>query len=139
TTPVRNFAHMHQLLAYVHKQAFTSQSFWSLTDIAKPSNPVALTFNLAASRFAAGDHSHAAALMARMGGWRDNDSRFRKLATSNAQLEAARPVSADTAKLADIGRQAVACLRKDCTADAGWWAKAQSLFARLAQQEQASS
>ncbi len=139
TTPVRHFAHMHKLLAYVHKQPFKGQTFRSLADIATPSNPVALSFNLAARRFAAGDHDAAAPLRARLRGWQDNDARYQALAASHPALRAAAPVSADTARLAAIGIHAMDLLQSDQKASAAWRRQARKLIARLQGQQQASA
>ena len=139
TTPVRNFAHMHELLAYVHKRPFKGQAFRSLADIATPSNPVAISFNLAARHFAAGDHATAAVLRARLRAWLDNDVRYQALAAERPALQAAAPVSADIARLAAVGIEAVDLLQSGRKADAAWRQRAQALVARLQGQQQASA
>jgi hexosaminidase len=139
TTPVRNFAHMHKMLAYIRKQPIPVQQFTAPADIATPSNPVALAFNLDAARFAAGDRAPAATLAARMQGWKANDARLRAIAPGRPALEAALPASAATAALADIGLQALALVQAGTRADAQWLASARGAVAALRTQEQASS
>ncbi|WP_052631163.1 beta-N-acetylhexosaminidase [Pseudoxanthomonas suwonensis] len=139
TAPVRNFAHMHSMHAYIRKQPIPVQQFTAPADIATPSNPVALAFNLEAARFAAGERGLGATLAARMQGWKANDARYRVVAAGRPALEAALPASAATARLADIGLAAIAHLGADTRPDAAWLADARAHIAELHAQAQASS
>lgn len=139
TTPVRNFAHMHKMLAWIRKQPIPVQQFTAPADIATPSNPVALAFNLDAARFSAGERGMGDGLVARMQAWKANDTRLRAIAAGKPALEAALPASAATAALADIGMQAVAQVRSGGAPDATWLAASRETVAGLRKQEQASA
>lgn len=139
TAPVRNFAHMHKMLAYIRKQPIPVQQFTAPADVASPSNPIALAFNLDAARFATGERDEADELVARMQAWKTNDVRFRAVAVGKPALEVALPVSTATAALADIGVQAVALVQTGKAPDPAWLAASLETVAGLRKQEQASS
>lgn len=139
TTPVRNFAHMHKMLAWIRKQPIPLQQFITPADVATPSNPIALAFNLDAAAFASGKHEVGAKLVAQMQSWKVNDARYQAIATGHPELEVVLPVSAVTAKLADIGLHAVTQLQAGHAVEAQWLASARATVAEVHKQEQASS
>jgi hypothetical protein len=89
-------------------------------------------------RFARGDRSDAAALKATLASWRNNHDRFVAIATGNAQLEPALPISADIASLAGIGLDALALVENNRAPDAAWCGRANELLDRQAAAEKAS-
>ena len=107
-SPVRNHAHNRGALALLNGQAPAAQDLNELADAASADSLVARHFALDAQRFAEGDRSGAAALEATLVSWRDNHGRFAKVARGVPQLEAALPISADIAALAEIGLDALA-------------------------------
>jgi hexosaminidase len=107
-SPVRNHAHNRGALALLEGKAPATQDLNELADAASADSLVARHFALDAQRFAEGDRSGAAALDATLVSWRDNHGRFAQVARGVPQLEAALPISADIAALAEIGLDALA-------------------------------
>ena len=107
-SPVRNHAHNRGALALLEGKAPAAQDLNELADAASADSLVARHFALDAQRFVEGDRSIAAALEATLVSWRDNHGRFAQVARGVPQLEAALPISADIAALAEIGLDALA-------------------------------
>lgn len=127
-TPVRNFAHMHKLLAYAHHQPITPQYFDQLADAAIPDNPVATSFNRDAEAYAHGDHGKQDALRAQLLQWRDNHARFLALAGRHPDLKSAVATSADLSALANCGLQALDAIASGHAADVSWPVQARALL-----------
>lgn len=98
----RNMARDHRILAMLRGQKIT-QDLNTLADAAPVDSLVAHGFEARARAYAAGDRSGAAALRADLVAWRANDARFQAVAKGRPALEAALPVSADVAALAQAG------------------------------------
>jgi hexosaminidase len=103
-SPSRNATHNHAIQAMVHGQRNPPpQPLTALADAAPVDGVAALRFTEDARRLAAGDAAAAPALRAQLQRWRDNAPKFADAARGHPDLEAALPVSADVATLADIG------------------------------------
>lgn len=109
TGPVRNMAHDHRIRAMLTGKTAV-QSFNSLADAAPVDSLVARRFTAEARAFLAGDASLAPTIRARLAMWRANEPRFAAIARGKPALEAALPVSARIAELADFGLQALDAL-----------------------------
>lgn len=85
-------------------------TFGNLADAASTDSPVARRFTLDVDAYLKGDHALAAGLRARLVGWRENHVRFAEVARGRPRLEAALPVSADVAALAEAGLAAITAI-----------------------------
>lgn len=137
-TPVRNFAHMHKLLAYAHHQPITPQYFNSIADAALPDNAVATNFNRDAEAYAHGDHGKREELKAQLQKWSDNHARFIALAARHPDLQPAVATSADLAALARCGLEALDIISSGRVADPQWNAQARALLDQQQKYVQAS-
>jgi hexosaminidase len=137
--PVRNHAHNRMGTALLKGKKPMPQELNELADAASSDSLVARRFELDAERFVGGDRSGTAALKATLASWRNNHDRFLAVAKGNAQLEAALPISADIATLAEIGLDAVAMVESSRPADAYWRGRAKELLDRQAAAEKASA
>lgn len=104
--PTRNMAHDHRILAMLRGQKIV-QDLNALADVAPVDSLIAHRFEARAKAYAAGDRTGAAALRADLVAWRANDARFQAVAKGRPALEAALPVSADVAALAQAGLSAL--------------------------------
>jgi hexosaminidase len=136
--PVRNHAHNRSMLAVLKGKAPASQEFNELADAASPDSHVARRFELDAERFVRGDRSGAPALRAHLASWRNNHAAFAAVASGRPQLEAALPISADIAALAEIGLEAIAAVEGGRAPDSDWLTLANELLARQSAAEKAS-
>ncbi|GAB2537931.1 beta-N-acetylhexosaminidase [Rhodanobacter koreensis] len=137
-TPVRNFAHMHKLVAYAHHQPLTPQYFNQIADAALPDNPVATCFNRDADAYAHGDHGRQEALKAQLIQWRDNHARFLVLAERHPDLKPAVATSADLSALARCGLEALDIIASGGDVDPQWKVQARTLLDRQQKYVQAS-
>jgi hexosaminidase len=135
---VRNHAHNRSMLAVLKGKAPASQEFNELADAASPDSHVARRFELDAERFVRGDRSGAPALRAHLASWRNNHAAFAAVASGRPQLEAALPISADIAALAEIGLEAIAAVEGGRAPDSDWLTLANELLARQSAAEKAS-
>lgn len=104
--PTRNMARDHRILAMLRGQKIV-QELNTLADAAPVDSLVAHRFEARAKAHARGDRSEAAALRADLTIWRANDARFQAIAKGRPALEAALPISADVAEMAQIGLAAL--------------------------------
>ena len=104
--PTRNMARDHRILAMLRGQKIV-QELNTLADAAPVDSLVAHRFEARAKTYARGDRSEAPALRADLTIWRANDARFQAIAKGRPALEAALPISADVAEMAQIGLAAL--------------------------------
>jgi hexosaminidase len=138
--PVRNAAHNHVILAILHGQRHPPpQALTSLADAAPVDSLVARRFEDQARRLAEGDRSLAPELSRQLEAWRDNDALFAAAARGRPGLEAALPVSADIAVLAQAGLDAVDALQAGRPMTAEALARAEAALDKAAKAEAASA
>lgn len=125
----RNMAHDHRILAMLRGQKIV-QDLNGLADAAPVDSLVAHRFEARAKAYAGGDHSDAAALRADLTSWKANDARFQAIAKGRPALEAALPISADIAAMADVGLAALDAIEAGKPLSAEDRAKAEILLAR---------
>jgi len=125
----RNMAHDHRILAMLRGQKIV-QDLNGLADAAPVDSLVAHRFEARAKTYAGGDHSDAAALRADLATWKANDARFQAIAKGRPALEAALPISADIAAMADAGLAALDAIEAGKPLSAEDRAKAEILLAR---------
>lgn len=100
--PTRNMAHDHRILAMLRGQKIV-QELNGLADAAPVDSLVAHRFEARAKAWAGGQRGEATALRADLNVWRTNDAAFQAVAKNRPALEAALPISADIAALAQAG------------------------------------
>ena len=137
-SPVRNHAHNRMGTALLKGEKPRPQELNELADAASPDSLVARRFTLDAERFVRGDRSGGAALKANLASWRNNHQRFAAVATGNPQLEAALPISADIAELAEIAMDAVTAIETGQAPSTNWRGGAKQLLDRQSAAEKAS-
>ncbi|WP_162257176.1 beta-N-acetylhexosaminidase [Phenylobacterium sp. Root700] len=138
-SPVRNFAHKASVQAIFHGRPGGRQDFNQLADIASPDSLVARRFGLDVRALIGGERAGAPALKAELRMWRDNHVRFLKVAEGRPMLQAAAPVSADIAALAELGLEAVGFIEAGRRPKAEWRARAAVMLEKQAAAERASS
>ncbi len=138
-SPVRNFAHKASVQAIFHGRPGGRQDFNQLADIASPDSLVARRFGLDVRALIGGERAGAPALKAELRMWRDNHARFLKVAEGRPMLQAAAPVSADIAALAELGLEAVGFIEAGRRPNAEWRARAAVMLEKQAAAERASS
>ena len=126
---VRNMAHDHRILAMLRGQKIV-QDLNGLADAAPVDSLVAHRFEARAKAFAGDDRSNAAALRADLMTWKANDARFQAVAKGRPALEAALPVSADIAVLAEAGLTALDAIEAGKPLSPDGRAKAEAVLAR---------
>lgn len=134
----RNMAHDHRILAMLRGQKIV-QDLNGLADAAPVDSLVAHRFEARAKTYAGGDHSDAAALRADLATWKANDARFQAVAKGRPALEAALPISADIAAMADAGLAALDAIEAGKPLSAEDRTKAETLLARAEAFEAASA
>lgn len=140
SAPIRNFGRLWEVVAAIRAgQAIRLPELNSLADIAAPDSMEAHRLASRVERFLAGDRAETAALKAELTIYRDNHSRFVAAATGRRALEAALPVSADIAALAQAGLDAIGFLERDERPGPQWSRGLEPLFKRQADAEAASS
>ncbi|GLQ51909.1 beta-N-acetylhexosaminidase [Dyella flava] len=137
--PVRNFAHMHKLIDFVHHRPPGAQFFNEAADAAFPDNVVTDGFTIAASDFAHGDHSQGDALKAELSQWRDNHARLLGVIQRYPRLQTLMPISADVSALASVGIDAIDMINTHRAPSQAWLSHAHGLIARQDAALQASS
>jgi len=100
--PTRNMARDHRILAMLRGQKIV-QELNTLADAAPVDSLVAHGFEARAKAYAAGDRNGATALRADLTIWKANDARFQAVSKGRSALEAALPISADIAEMAQVG------------------------------------
>lgn len=105
--PVRNMVHDHRILAIILRGQKIVQDLTALADAAPVDSLVAHRFEARAKTWIAGDRNQTAALRADLAVWRANDARFQAVAKGRPALEAALPISADIAAMAQAGLSAM--------------------------------
>lgn len=136
--PVRNMAHDHRIKAMLAGKVI-DQPLTGLADAAPVDGLVARRFEADAKAYAAGDRSGAESLKARLVAWRANDAAFRAVAKGRGELEAALPISADIAELADVALAAIAAREAGQALDPAVKARAEAVLARAEAFEVASA
>jgi len=104
--PTRNMARDHRILAMLRGQKIV-QELNTLADAAPVDSLVAHGFEARAKAYVGGDRTQAAALRADLTIWKANDARFQAIARGRPALEAALPISADIAEMAQAGLDAM--------------------------------
>lgn len=104
--PTRNMAHDHRILAMLRGQKIV-QDLNGLADAAPVDSLVAHRFEARAKAYAGGARGQAPALRADLTIWQANDARFQAVAKDRPALEAALPISADIALMAQAGLMAL--------------------------------
>lgn len=133
--PVRNGAHNHQIRAWLRREIPPPQPLTGLADAASPDSVVTQRFEEQARAFIKGDRSIAPYLTHSLEIWRDNDTLFAPAAHGRPELEAALPVAAEIATLAQSGLDAVAAIeaKQPMAADALTRARAALEKAKMAE------
>lgn len=137
--PVRNFAHMHKLIDFVHHRPPGIQSFNQFADAAFPDGVVADAFNLAAGDVAQGDETQVEAVQARLAQWQGSHARVLALSQRYPGIQPLVPVSARVSELAATGMEAINAIHAHHVPDPQWLAHAQALLSQEDAAVQASS
>lgn len=134
TGPVRNFGRLSQI--YNDLRAGRTPhlpELNTLADIAAPDSVEAYRLQTLVDRFLSGERDAAEPLRRELTIYRDNHSRFAAAAKGVAALEAALPVSADVAKFASLGLDAVTLVSKKQKPTTAWRKQADAALKRQAQ------
>lgn len=127
--PTRNMAHDHRILAMLRGQQIV-QDLNALADAAPVDSLVAHRFEARAKAFIAGDRSEGPALRADLVAWRANDARFRAVANGRPALDAALPISADLAAMAQAALAALDAIETGKPLATSDHAQAQAVLSR---------
>lgn len=107
TSPIRNYAHNHELLQIRHKQTATEQDLTAPADIATPDSFVADRFNQQALAYAGGQKELKHSLRVQLTAWIENDAAFQAAALRHPGLQVALPASTSLKNLAQAGLMAL--------------------------------
>lgn len=107
-------------------------TFGGLADAASTDSPVARRFALDVDAYLNGDRALAAGLQAQLASWRENHVRFAQVAKGRPPLEAALPVSADVAMLAETGLAAIKAIEAQQKLPPDVQRRAEALLSRQA-------
>ncbi|MGH6971961.1 MAG: family 20 glycosylhydrolase, partial [Caulobacteraceae bacterium] len=138
--PVRHAAHNQAILAALRGARYaTAQVLTDLADAAGADSLTARRFEAASRRFIGGDFDLAPALSAELQGWLSGQALFAEAAKGRPALEAALPVSALIAALAEGALAAVKALAEGRPMAPSALARANEAVAEAEAQEAASA
>jgi hexosaminidase len=140
--PTRNGARGRQVFAALFSGKPVSSALSDvneLADVAPSDSLVAHRFALDVQDFIGGNRDKAAELRARLECWRNNHAAFSKVAAGKPKLEAAMPISADVAALAELGLAAMAAIEAGRPLAAEVAVKGKALLDRQDAAEKASA